>query len=457
MDLRMRLVWRVVALSAVLLAAFVGIVAWSLVEDVDDEVQASSHLAALVMAAGQASAGGGEAALASVRALIDNGSLRHVHASLEPLEGPSAQGEDPERPPAAGPGLISWLAQHVPVSDAARQSHRMVMGSQVLVLKPEPRSEIREIVRDAGHTLVMLLAFCVATVAAAWYAAHRALTPVRDLEGALAMISEGGTAGRMPRFELREFDRIGQAIDTLSASLDRAQSAQHRLTRCLLEVQEFERRELARELHDEIGQSLTAIGVSATFVDRHAERADPAPLRDCARDIREQAQVITRHVRGMLGRLRPYGLEGVGARGALVDLIEGWRQRSGITIRARLPEVLPALSAEQGLALYRTLQEALTNAQRHTRATVVDVSMESAGGVLYLRVVDNGGGQAHEVKGRMGGGLLGMDERARLSGGRLRLFDGGEGLGLELALQLHGAPGRIETTGDAHDSNTARG
>lgn len=455
MDLRMRLVWRVVALSMVLLASFVGIVAWSLLEDVDDEVDSSSRLAALVLAAGRASAGGGDDAVDAVRTLIEQGTLRHVHAALEPA-GSGAQGEPEDAARVAPEGLVSWLAQHVPIADEAQRSHRMALGSQVLVLRPEPRSEIEEIVRDAGRTLVMLLAFCAATVAAAWYAAHRALAPVRELESALASIARGGTAGRMPRFELREFDRIGRAIDALSSSLGRSQMAQHRLTRCLLEVQEGERRELARELHDEIGQSLTAIGVSATFVDRHADRADPAPLRDCARDIRQQAQVITQHVRGMLGRLRPYGLEGVGVRGALVDLIESWRQRSGATIGARLPEVLPALTSEQGLALYRTLQEALTNVQRHTQATRVEVSIETSGGVLRLQVVDNGGARVQEVRERLGGGLLGMEERARLSGGSLRLFDGDAGLGVELALRLQSASESMQTTGDSHDSNPAR-
>jgi two-component system, NarL family, sensor histidine kinase UhpB len=442
MDLRMRLVCRVAALSLGLLLMFGGVVAWSLSEDVADEVEASSHLAELVMAANSAARGDAVQAVATVENLIRQGALRHVRASMEAVAVEGAPGlppaDDEHARVRGGEGVVAWLAAHLPVPDTAQQVHRVSMGAAVLQLRPDPRSEVQEIVRDAARTLVALLVFCLATVAATWVAAHRALAPVRELESGLARIARGEPASRMPHFELREFDRIARAIDGLSASLDRAHAAQQRLTRQLLEVQESERRELARELHDEIGQSLTAIGVNAAFIDKHADRAGPGPLRECAGDIRAQAQRISLQVRGMLNRLRPYGLEQVGMVAALSDLIDGVRQRGkGLDIAAHLPADLPAMTADQGLTLYRTLQEALTNVQRHTEAIRVEVQVHvDEGRTLRLSVTDNGGGQADEVRDRMGGGLLGMQERAVLSGSTLVLSQGPRGLCIELALQL---------------------
>lgn len=444
MDLRMRLVARVMVLSLLLLLAFAGSVVWSLAEDVADEVAASSRLAELVMAARAGGAGSAadevRRAQASVRALIARDELRHVRAELAPqgaLEVALEEALEGARAAPASDGVVDWLAAQVPVSADGLVTHRLDLGGTTLLLRPDPRSEVREIVREAGRTLLMLLLFCAATVAAAWLAAHRALGPVRQLEAALDRIARGEASAPMPAFELREFERIARAIDAMSASLAQAQSAQRQLTRRLLAVQESERRELAAELHDEIGQSLTAIGVSAAYVERHAEAAPPATLRDCARDIRSQSQRVTSQVRGLLRRLRPHGLEGLGVQGALAELIDGWRQRGGLAICSDLPADLPPLSPLQALTVYRTVQEALTNVQRHTRATRVDVSLRADGPErLHLQVSDNGGGVAAEVQQRRGGGLLGMDERARMSGGTLSLLQGPEGLAVTLALQL---------------------
>ena len=444
MDLRLRLVWRVAALSLGLLIVFGGVVAWSLSEDVADEVEASSHLAELVMAANAAARGESVQAVATVEGLIREGALRHVRANLVPVATRGAPGlselavSGAKNAHGHDSGVVAWLANRVPSAQDAPKVHRVSMGAAELQLSPDPRSEVHEIVRDAARTLVALMAFCLATVVATWVAAHRALAPVRALESGLARIARGESSAGMPHFELREFERIARAIDGLSNSLDRAHAAQQRLTRQLLDVQESERRELARELHDEIGQSLTAIGVNATFIDLHAERAGPGPLRECAGDIREQAQRISVQVRGMLNRLRPYGLEQVGMAGALGELIDSARQRGkGLKIECTMPAQLPVLTTEQGLTLYRTLQEALTNVQRHTSATHVDVALhQEADRVLRLKVADNGGGEAEQVRERMGGGLMGMQERAAISGSTLALQQGPEGLCIELALHL---------------------
>ncbi|GAP36926.1 histidine kinase [Piscinibacter sakaiensis] len=460
MDLRLQLVRRVAALTFVLLLLCCAGVLAALREDVADEVEASSRLAELMQLAGSSATASDPARVSqAVRRLLDAGRLRHVSVRLERADGRGQEADpDPELEPT-DTALTRWLADRVPALPAPRMTHRVPIGDEVLVIRPDPRSEVAEIVHDAVRMLASLLLFAAATLALVWFAAHRALAPVRELELGLARVgelaraprAEGGSLPPLPRFRLREFDRIARAIDGMALQLAEARAAQHRLAQRLIAVQEDERHELARELHDEIGQSLTAIGVGAAFVDRHAERATPEQLRECARDIAQQARAITGQVRGMLGRLRPHGLEGVGMLAALQELCNGWRLRGGeIRLRAELPDELPPLGPAQGLALYRGLQEALTNVWRHSGAREVLVRLRQAGGELQLAVCDDGGARAAAVEARLGSGLLGMAERAAAAGGRARLSDGPRGLCVEVSVPLRtAAPGEAGAAGGA--------
>ncbi|PKO57714.1 MAG: hypothetical protein CVU25_07040 [Betaproteobacteria bacterium HGW-Betaproteobacteria-19] len=290
--------------------------------------------------------------------------------------------------------------------------------------------------------LSVLLLFAMGSILAAWYAADRALRPVRALEEGLARLARGEPHPVLPRFELKEFRRVAASIEQLAEALIHARANERRLGHCIMALQEAERRELARELHDEFGQSLTAIGAAAAFVEMHAPTADPKVLSECARDIRAESVQMSVHVRGLLRQLRPHGLEGLGMRDGLRELVDTWRQRStGIGVELDMPEVLPPLTADAGLALYRTVQEALTNVLRHSGASRVRICIESVAGMLVLTVADDGCGRAVDVLRNARGGLLGMRERAEMAGGALQLGAsplGGLAIRLELPINENG-------------------
>lgn len=211
---------------------------------------------------------------------------------------------------------------------------------------------------------------------------------------------------------------------------------------------EEERRAIARELHDGIGQALTAIGIGAAFVQRHAEDGNAEALRGCARDIAEQSQAIAAQVRGLLGCLRaadradepPDGeadSDGSHLLAAIDGLIADWHRRaSALRITPRLPARLPRLAPASAQALQRVLQEALLNVWRHADARQVEVDLSIDGPQVSLRITDDGGGRAWPVQQRAGHGLRGMAERAALAGGGLRLLDGPAGLAVELSLPI---------------------
>ena len=419
MDLRRLLVVRLAGFFAVLAAAVALVWLLALRQDAVEEQAASSHLADLLLAATRASQSQGGTDLAAVQALIERGGLRHVQATLERDEaGPGGPAADPAPAPLGESVLPDWL-----VPPAAASAHRIPLGAATLVIRPDPGSEIVEKWRDSARLFLVLLLFATVSLAAAWYAVHRALSPVRELELGLARLERGEADPGLPRFELREFDRIARAVAWLGERLAQSRDTQHQLTRRLLEVQEAERRELARELHDEFGQSLAAIGASAAFVERHAATAPAAQVAECAQEIGRESRRIAGHVRGLLAQLRPHGLEGLGMAAALEDLAGGWKSRAPeIALECRL-EPLPALPASAGLALYRVLQEALTNVLRHSGAGLVRVACGVADGAVRLSVEDDGRGRAQEVAGRSGGGLLGMRERLSMCGGVLAVED----------------------------------
>lgn len=422
MDLRVRLVVRLSGFALALLAGACLVVGLNLRQDVAEEMAASARLADLMLAIGQTQPA------EAIAGLIAAGELRHVQVTLDR----SVLEQSPAQPPVPAPtsgadavllALFGWLLPSQ--ADAAVRRIELAGGDgAALLIRAEPLSELREILRDAARLLGLLLLFAAGTVLAAWHAADRALRPVRALEDSLARLARGDTQTALPSFQLKEFRRIAGAIERLADSLAQSRAAERRLGRCLMEVQETERRELARELHDEFGQSLTAIGAAAAFVERHAAAAEPAQLAECARDIRGESGRMSAQVRGLLRQLRPHGLEGLGMLDALRELIAGWHQRlPGVALEVALPARLPALSAEAGLALYRTVQEALTNVLRHAAASRVDIALAADGNGLLLRVADDGCGRAAEVMRRAGGGLLGMRERAAMAGGEFRLED----------------------------------
>ena len=418
MDLRFRLVAYLAAFSAVLFAVVLLVLASSLGRDVEEEVRASSRLADVLLAAAQAGrADAGPGAAVALQRLLEEGALRHVRVSLEqPGSAPMA---------VDAPELPAWIARLLRTEPPALREHRLPLADGgVLVIRPDPASEAREIAHDGSRLLLILFLYTLASIGAAWLAAHRALAPVRALEEGLSRLGRGLPSAGLPSFRLKEFARIGRAIDGLATSLERARRSERRLARRLISVQESERRELARDLHDEIGQSLAAISAAGAYVQRHAAGAAPEQLAECGADVVREARRIASHVSDMLGRLRPHGLDGLGLLDALRDLITSWQQRAtGLTIQAVLPEQLPVVGEGPALALYRALQEALTNVVRHSGATRCRVRLAVADGQVGLTVTDDGVGRAAEVLDRAGGGIPGMRERIEMVGGSLELSD----------------------------------
>jgi signal transduction histidine kinase len=235
---------------------------------------------------------------------------------------------------------------------------------------------------------------------------------------------------------LRERTREMKVRLRVEAQMQRAMQKNRELTHYLLRLQEEERGRIARELHDAMAQQCVAIRVEAAGIEQEAQQREQRDMAAGAHAIRETVDSLQGAVRDMLRWLRPPMLDAVGLETSLRALTRAWSQRHGIVCTLQVAPACDRLPDEVRVALYRVIQEALTNAAQHSGASQVQLVLEwePDGQVLALTVDDDGRGMADTAQ-HGGIGLLGMAERMALLGGSLALGPSPRG-GLRVAARL---------------------
>jgi len=262
---------------------------------------------------------------------------------------------------------------------------------------------------------VAVLGFGVALVLAVnLVALRRVFGPLERLTALMRRV-DPLEPGRRIELE-RQAAEVAELSQAFNEMLDRLEHERRDSARRALDAQERERRRLARELHDEIGQTLTGVVLQLETLEARA----PEDLRAELRSLVASARAGIEEVRELARRLRPEALDDFGLRSALVSLGSELSEHSGLRVSPRLEGDLPTLSAEDELVVYRVAQESLVNVVRHARATSAVLSLRTENGSVVLRVRDDGRGI--EAAGlRSGNGVRGMRERALLVGGDLRV------------------------------------
>jgi two-component system sensor histidine kinase UhpB len=230
------------------------------------------------------------------------------------------------------------------------------------------------------------------------------------------------------RVDVRGPEEVRELGAVFNQMLDRLQAERRESSWNALIAQEGERKRVAQELHDEVGQALTAVMLQ---IGRLAKRA-PGDLHDDLREALETTRESLDGVRRIARQLRPEALDDLGLVPALNALASAFADRTGILIRRRLPESVPTISNDAELVVFRVAQESLTNAARHAQTTRVDLTLEVAQERITLRVRDYGEGA---VEARRGSGIRGMRERALLIGADLSIASP-RGGGTEVTLKV---------------------
>lgn len=298
--------------------------------------------------------------------------------------------------------------------------NRNVYGE--LTVTPSAEMEVSQAWNDLGHLLGLSISTVLAVCLLVYLSISRALRPAQLIVAGLERMQQGQLAERLPAFELQEWQRTATAINQLAASQQQLLAERQKLSRQLLNIQEEERRYLARELHDEFGQCLTAINALAASIAQTAATQCPQLLSET-----EHISRITQHmlnsVRDLLIRLRPAELDELGLAASLHSLVSRWHAQSAgkINYQLHIEGDCACLTEVLVVTLFRICQECLTNIAKHSAATQAVLSLTIMPYQVKLVVADNGIASALPFAETSGIGLLGIRERVTALNGQLNL------------------------------------
>jgi two-component system sensor histidine kinase UhpB len=337
---------------------------------------------------------------------------RHIQATLTDRDGRVLAVSTPS-PTArrAPPWFEARLEPRLPPVEIASGAYRFRLTAVA-------RNEISEVWTQFRDGMVVLAVFCLGIGLAVHLALGRALRPLGSLAAGLAKVSAGDYAARLPETGPPELAGLAADFNRMAGAIEEGAATNARLQDRLLRVQDEERTDLARDLHDEIGSHLFAMKIEAGMAKAMARGE---PMRERLGRIEASIAHIQANVQGLLGRLRPAPVEGLGLVAACEELAAFWRARApAVAIDLSIGIGDGTLDPARKLAIYRLVQEGLANAVRHSRCRRIGIEIaQGPDGGVRAEVVDDGEGRARRDQRAPGLGLVGMGERVRSSGGLL--------------------------------------
>jgi two-component system, NarL family, sensor histidine kinase UhpB len=290
-----------------------------------------------------------------------------------------------------------------------------------LVVEPNPAGAIREAWRKLKTLLWVGVGFFVLLNFAVYWMLGHWLQPLKPMLKAINSMEHGDLSVRLPSFDLPEFDLIGHSLNRMAESLtaERELEENRQLTALIQSHIEDERRSLARELHDELGQYVTAIKTFAVTIANKTEKNSP-DISGYAQTIVAAANHIYDGMHNIIRQLRPGSLDNLGLAETLKDAVNNLqKQQPDIHINLQLAGKLDALGESLNINIYRIVQEAMNNAIKHAEAKNIEIKLEATKtGALQLMIKDDGKGMnIHDVDQSNHFGLLGMRERVQSFGG----------------------------------------
>jgi two-component system, NarL family, sensor histidine kinase UhpB len=315
-------------------------------------------------------------------------------------------------------------------------------GKQIrLIIQADPMDEIGEAWHESRAFFATLAIMTTLIFLAVNLVFNRAIKAISHIVAALKVIEQGNYQQKLSGFSTLEYDNIAKAINHMTDVMDATSKENKALTLHTLQIQEEERQHLAKELHDELGQSLTAIKVMAMTT-----KNDKVNISQIADTIISVSDHLIAVVRSMMRSLHPLILTELGLKASLEDLLNNWSQRHPeLSITLDCPEHIDKLEQKMTIQVFRIVQECVTNIIRHAKATEATINLKIVSEkMLRLEVMDNGQGCAL-MEAKKGFGLLGMRERVKSLGGELNIQTGHHqgmeiSVNIPFAQQLYQAP-----------------
>jgi two-component system sensor histidine kinase UhpB len=350
---------------------------------------------------------------------------RHVWAAYWPADDRSTDVSQPVRTAEHAPGWFrAWLDPRLaPVRIAVPAG---VAGGGAIVLTPVAENDAGDAWRQFRGALGVFALACLCGFALVYLTIGRALKPLVAMTAAFQRVGAGDYGARVMEAGPGELVQLARSFNVMGDDLAQMRGRNAALEEQILKLQDEERAEIARDLHDEIGPHLFAVNIDAAMALQSIAAEKPAEAAQRVAAIQAAVAHMQREVKDILGRLSPARLVELGFAAAVEDLVAFWRAR-----RPEIEFVVDLSAADDEAAfealhetLYRVVQEALSNAMRHARAGRVSVSLARAGGELVVRVEDDGAQTGADAAVGGGRGLAGMRQRIEAAGGSLSVQRG---------------------------------
>ena len=321
-----------------------------------------------------------------------------------------------------------------------------IAGQGTIVVQLLFANDVGALWREFVDLTAVLAASLLAGSVAVWLTVGRALRPLASFSEAFARIGSGDYAAKVPATGPAELIRLGQGVNEMAGRLQVMQTRNRGLEEQLRTLQDEERADLARDLHDEIGPHLFAVNVDAATARRMLGEGETSQVLDRLAAIQDGVAHMQALVRDILGRLRPTELIDLGLTAAVEELVTFWRARHpGILFQISLPSD-DAIPADRREVLYRIIQEGLNNAVRHGRPGRIEVVVaRPSDGGLTARVSDDGRSTEQRGPSNSGYGLIGMRERVEAARGALSIERGAGGWTILARLPADDAEERYDT------------
>ncbi len=355
---------------------------------------------------------------------------RHIHISLVNDDGTESEWltEEPEEAQEDMPPSWFKLAVTTEYPSASYDIQLMDGSTKTILIRADPIDEIAEAWSESLAFFWSIVLMMTVIFIAINLVFQSMLRSVHAILTGLRRVESGEYGKKLPRFKISEFDAIAAEVNNLSEALDIARQNNQALARHTMHIQENERQTMSRELHDEMGQSLTA--VKAMAVATKQPQARTSEIADSIIDICNHLAVV---VRSMMRTLHPLSLSDLGLAATLTDLVTEWQRRHpALEIDLNYDEAVDWLDEEVAIHVYRIVQECLTNVVRHAQAAKATVTVRrhiiKGKEQVLIRVEDDGMGGLSEGEGF---GVLGMRERVESMGGQFT-FDSNPGHGVRV-------------------------
>jgi two-component system, NarL family, sensor histidine kinase UhpB len=441
-----------VSIAIVLLAclAIDGVfVYWHAVSKVDTEIRAALAVGARTVRDAIAGRQAERPSREPLESLVtDFNGDRHLRVSLVDNTGATVAASTPLLPREPAPRWFFRLIANpsmVVRADVPDPSN----AYRAILVETDPHNEIGEAWSDIVLSLAVLATFSGLVLSLVYWTIGRALRPLHDLSAAFARIGAGDYAAHITERGPLELARICHGFNRMAHRLNEMEGRNRHLAEQLAAVQDEERSDLARDLHDEIGPLLFAVSVDLASIRQQTELPLNPTIVSRLDAIRDAVNQMQRHVKSILGRLRPPTLLDLGPAQAIDNLVVFWRARyPAVVFDVDVPpnSFGPAIDEQ----IYRIIQESLNNALRHGRAQHIAIAVRlNTDGVISVDVSDDGVG--FQAADGVGFGLLGMQERVQSLGGTLSARNRHDRSGVIVSARL---PYSVDESGN--DSNAGR-